>query len=127
MMTSGGLMARTNAEIRAALESHEVRRSERARLRRPIALIDGLINDLEELHLKRVSRVPLSYEGRLLQLRIVLGDSAVPSGDLDKLKARTGVVKIMDQLYEIQDDVRLNPSAQPRPRSRALTRPRSTA
>jgi hypothetical protein len=58
MMTSGGLMARTNAEIRAAQEWHEAQRSERSRLRRPIALIDGLINDLDELNLKQVSRVP---------------------------------------------------------------------
>jgi hypothetical protein len=55
----------------------------------------------------------LSYERRLLQLRILLGDSAVPSGDLEKLKTRTGIIKIIDELYEIQDMLLTPPSVPP--------------
>jgi len=70
-----GLVAQANAEIRAAEAAHQSRKAERQRLRRPIALIDGLINDLELLNLRGGTRVPLAYEPRLLQLRAMLADN----------------------------------------------------
>ena len=70
-----GLVAQANAEIRAAEAAHQWRKAERQRLRRPIALIDGLINDLELLNLRGGTRVPLAYEPRLLQLRAMLADN----------------------------------------------------
>jgi hypothetical protein len=103
LMTAVGLMAQANAEIRAAQERHQVQRAEDWRRGRPIAFIDGLINDLEMLNLKRVSRVPISYENRLGQLRVLLSDTAVASGQLEKLRTRIGIAKLMDALYAIQE------------------------
>lgn len=103
LMTAVGLMAQANAEIRAAQQRHQLERAEHLRRGRPIALIDGLINDLETLNLKRVSRVPLSYESRLRQLRVLLRDTAVPSEQLEKLRTRIGILKPMDELYAIEE------------------------
>ncbi len=103
VMTAVGFMAQANAEIRAAQQRHQLQRAERFRRGRPIAFIDGLINDLETLNLKRVSRVPLSYESRLRQLRVLLSDTVVPSGQLEKLRPRIGIVKLMDEVYAIQE------------------------
>lgn len=103
VMTAVGFMAHANAEIRAAQQRHQLQRAERFRRGRPMAFIDGLINDLETLNLKRVSRVPMSYESRLRQLRVLLSETAVPSGQLEKLRTRIGIVKLMDALYAIQE------------------------
>ena len=102
-MAAVGFMAQANAEIRGAQHRHRLERAERLRRGRPIAYIDGLINDLETLNLKRASRVPSSYESRLRELRLVLADTAVPSGQLEKLRTRIGIVKLMDQAYGIQE------------------------
>ncbi|TMC62963.1 MAG: hypothetical protein E6J16_10605 [Chloroflexota bacterium] len=72
VMTAVGFMAQANAEIRAAQQRHEIDTARRWRLGRPMRVIDELINDLEILNLKRVYRVPLSYESRLFELRVVL-------------------------------------------------------
>jgi hypothetical protein len=103
VITAVGFMAQANTEIHAAQQRHQLQRAERFRRGRPIAFIDGLINDLETLNLKRVSRVPVSYESRLQQLRVLLSDTAVPSGQLEKLRTRIGVVKLMDAVYAIQE------------------------
>jgi hypothetical protein len=103
VVTAVGFMAQANAEIRAARQQHQLQRAERYRRGRPIAFIDGLINDLETLNLKRVSRVPMSYESRLRQLRVLLSETAVPSRQLEKLRTRIGIVKLMDAVYAIQE------------------------
>jgi hypothetical protein len=100
-----GSMARANAEIRAAQQHHEEEKANRLRLGRPIVFIDGLINELEILKLKGGLRVPTAYETRLLQLRVLLADRAVPSAVLEKLRTRILVVNLMDQLYAIQESL----------------------
>jgi len=105
VMRSVGFMAQANAEIRAAQRQHEVDRARRWRLGRPMALIDQLISDLEILNLKRVYRVPISYETRLLQLRVVLDDAGVPPGELEGVRTRIRIVRLMDQLYAIQESL----------------------
>jgi hypothetical protein len=102
-MTTVGFMAQANAEIRAAQRQHEVDRARRWRLGRPMALIDQLISDLEILNLKRVYRVPLSYETRLLQLRVILHDAGGAARALERMRARIRIVRLMDQLYAIQE------------------------
>jgi hypothetical protein len=102
-MTTVGFMAQANAEIRAAQRQHEVDRARRWRLGRPMALIDQLITDLEILNLKRVYRVPLSYEARLLQLRVTLDDAGVSASLLEGVRTRIRIVRLMDQLYAIQE------------------------
>ena len=103
VVTAVGFMAQANAEIRAAQQRHQLQRAERFGRSRPMAFIDGLINDLEMLNLKGVSRVPMSYESRLRQLRVLLSETAVPSGQLEKLRTRIGIVKLMDAVYAIQE------------------------
>jgi len=88
-----GLVAQANAEIRAAEAAHQSRKAERQRLRRPIALIDGLINDLELLNLRGGTRVPLAYEPRLLQLRAMLADN-VSAEQLDNLRGPSAAPEI---------------------------------
>jgi len=97
-----GFVAQANAEIRAAEAAHQYRKAERQRLRRPIALIDGLINDLEVLNLSGAIRVPLSYEPRLLQIRALLR-KAVSVDQLDDLRTRVRPVKLMDNLYTLEE------------------------
>ena|ERR1700682_3433215 len=103
VMSTVGFMAQANAEIRAAQLQHEVDRARRWRLGRPMAQIDALISDLEILNLKRVYRVPLSFETRLLQLRVILDDAGVSASQLDGVRTRIRVVRLMDQLYAIQE------------------------
>ena len=102
---SAGFMAQANAEIRAALRRHRIDTARRWRLGRPMRVIDALINDLEILNLRRVYRVPLSYEVRLLQLRLLLDDAGVPPAELDGLRTRVRIVRLMDQLYAIQESL----------------------
>lgn len=104
-MSTVGFMAQANAEIRAAQRRHEVDAARRRRLGRPMAVIDELINDLEMLNLRRVFRVPLSYESRLCRLRRILDDAGTPSGELEGLRTRIRIVRLMDQLYAIQESL----------------------
>jgi hypothetical protein len=104
-LLSIGFMAQANAEIRAAQRRHEIDTARRWRLGRPMRVIDALINDLEILNLERVYRVPLSYEVRLIQLRELLDDVGVPPGELDGLRTRVRIVRLMDQLFAIQESL----------------------
>jgi hypothetical protein len=97
-----GFVAQANAEIRAADAAHQCRKAERQRLRRPIALIDELINDLEVLNLRGTMRVPLSYEPRVLQIRALLRE-AVSEDQLDALRTRVRPDKLMDTLYTLEE------------------------
>ena len=97
-------MAQANAEIRAAQQRHEIDTARRWRLGRPMRVIDDLINDLEILNLRRVYRVPLSYERRLSEVREVLED-AVPASELEGVRTRIRIVRLMDQLYALQESL----------------------
>lgn len=105
VMSAVGFMAQANAEIRAAQRQHEVDRVRRWRLGRPMALIDQLISDLEILNLKRVYRVPLSYESRLLELRGTLDNAGVSPSQLEGVRTRIRIARLMDQLYAIQESL----------------------
>jgi len=102
---SVGFMAQANAEIRAAQRRHEIDTTQRWRLGRPMRVIDDLINDLEILNLRRVYRIPLSYERRLSRLRELLADAGVPPGELDGLRTRIRIVRLMDRLFAIQESL----------------------
>lgn len=110
LMDGWGLVAQTNAEIRAADAAYKWRRDERERLHRRRAMIDGLINDLELLNLGGAARVPRAYEGQRLELRAVLAN-AVPQEQLDSIRTRVRPVRLMDRLYAIQESL----SAERRP------------
>lgn len=105
VMSAVGFMAQANAEIRAAQQRHEIDTARRWRLGRPMRVIDELINDLEILNLRRVYRVPLSYEGRLTEVREVLEDAGVPLSELEGVRTRIRIVRLMDQLYALQESL----------------------
>jgi hypothetical protein len=105
VMRAVGFMAQANAEIRAAQQRHEIDTARRWRLGRPMRVIDELINDLEILNLKRVYRVPLSYERRLSEVREVLEDAGVPPSELEGVRTRIRIVRLMDQLYALQESL----------------------
>ncbi len=100
-----GFLALANAQIRAAEQQHVIQKRERLLRYRLIALIDELITDVEDLNLESVSRVPGSYENRLVALRAILSHAAIPSNQLGSLRTRIGVIKLMDQLYAVQETV----------------------
>ena len=105
VMNAVGFMAQANAEIRAAQQRHEIDTARRWRLGRPMRVIDELINDLEILNLRRVYRVPLSYERRLSEVREVLEDAGVPPSELEGVRTRIRIVRLMDQLYALQESL----------------------
>jgi hypothetical protein len=105
VMREVGFMAQANAEIRAAQQRHEIDTARRWRLGRPMRVIDELINDLEILNLRRVYRVPLSYERRLSEVREALEDAGVPPSDLEGVRTRIRIVRLMDQLYALQESL----------------------
>ena len=87
----------TNEQILAGIRYRWRSDAERRRMAEPIRLIDGLIADLEELHLTERKRVPPSYEARLIQLTAIL-----PPEVRQELRSRVTIVHLMDRLYEIQ-------------------------
>jgi len=100
-----GLMAQANAEIRAAQRQHQVDTARRWRLGRPMRVIDELINDLEILNLNHIYRIPLSYESRLAQIRVLLDEAGVPPSDLEGVRTRIRIASLMDQLFAIQESL----------------------
>lgn len=105
VMSTVGFMAQANAEIRAAQQRHEIDTARRWRLGRPMRVIDELINDLEILNLRRVYRVPLSYETRLSEVRELLEDAGVSPSELEGVRTRIRIVRLMDQLYALQESL----------------------
>jgi hypothetical protein len=77
--------------------SDRVRRLERDRRRRPVLLIDELVEDLEVLHLMGRRRVPDAYRERVEALRAVL------PADL-RLDVRTGITitHLLDVLFDLR-------------------------
>src|ERR671935_213354 len=63
-----GLLAQTNAYIRDAEQRHRDYKARQDQLRRPVQLIDRLLQELEEMNLKGMKRVPVSYEPRLEEI-----------------------------------------------------------
>ena len=55
-----GLLAQTNATIREAERRQREARARELEVRRPVRLIDGLLQELEELNLKGMKRVPMA-------------------------------------------------------------------
>jgi hypothetical protein len=91
------VLRETNEQILVGIRYRWRSDAERRRVAEPFRLIDGLIADLEDLHLTDRKRVPPSYEARLSQLTAVLA----PEMRLD-LRSRVTIVHLMDRLYEIQ-------------------------
>lgn len=95
-------MSNLDAANREILRHSTVQRRrelERRRVLAPIHAIDGLIAELEELHLLGRKRVPESWDRRLAELMATL-PAAIGAPEM---RARITIVHLMDELYDIQD------------------------
>lgn len=97
-----GMLAQTNVEIREAERRFRARKQEDDRLRRPIVVIDAMLQQLEELNLRGMKRVPLSYEERLRSLVAMVADVCSCGPALEKVKVKIGIPKLMDALFALQ-------------------------
>lgn len=100
-----GLLAQTNATIREAERRAMETRSHREEQRRPILMIDRLLQDLEELNLRGFKRVPLAFEPRLASLAALLRDapSTTVAAASENLKVKIGIGRLMDALFTIEE------------------------
>jgi hypothetical protein len=98
-----GLLAQTNAYIRDAERQSKDLRARQDQLRRPVQLIDRLLQELEELNLKGFKRVPISYEPRLEEILRLVGPVQSLAEDLANIKVKVGISKLMDALFAVEE------------------------
>ena len=98
-----GLLAQTNAYIRDAERQSKDLRARQDQLRRPVQLIDRLLQELEELNLKGFKRVPISYEPRLEEILQLVGPVQSLAEDLANIKVKVGISKLMDALFAVEE------------------------
>jgi hypothetical protein len=101
MMT--GLLAQTNAYIRSAEQQSRALKARQDRLRRPVQMIDRLLQELEELNLKGFKRVPISYEPRLDEILALVGPMGSVPEQLANIKVKVGISKLMDALFAVEE------------------------
>ncbi len=102
----------TNQQIADTLRARMRRESARRQLERPIAEVDRLIAECEELLLIGRKRVPLAMEPRLRRLAADCPSSAV------ELHPGVTIVRLMDELFALQEELlgrRVNRNAYPDP------------
>lgn len=100
-----GLLAQTNAYIREAEQRHRRTKELEHRVRRPITLIDGLLQELEELNLKGQKRVPLAYETRLQEIVELVPSAPGLADAVANLKVKIGIGKLMDALFAVEEEL----------------------
>ncbi len=111
-----GLLAQTNAHIRDAERQYRDLKARQDQLRRPVQLIDRLLQELEELNLKGMKRVPISYEPRLEEILALVGPMRSIGDHLANIKVKVGIAKLMDALFAVEERLfteRHGPSVEP--------------
>ena len=98
-----GLLAQTNAYIRNAERQHMDQKARQDQVRRPVQLIDQLLQELEELNLKGFKRVPMAYEPRLEEILRLVGPVPSLAVDLANIKVKVGISKLMDALFAVEE------------------------
>ena len=98
-----GILAQTNASIRDAERQHRDQKARQDEVRRPVQLIDRLLQELEELNLKGFKRVPMSYEPRLEEILRLVGPVASLAEDVANIKVKVGMTKLMDALFAVEE------------------------
>jgi hypothetical protein len=119
-----GLLAQTNAYIRDAERQSKDLKARQDQVRRPVQLIDQLLQELEELNLKGFKRVPMAYEPRLEEILRLVGPVRSLADDLANIKVKVGISKLMDALFAVEEALfteRHGPAVTPT--SRATTTP----
>src|ERR1700716_1700172 len=98
-----GILAQTNAYIRDAERQHKDQKARQDEVRRPVQLIDRLLQELEELNLKGFKRVPMAYEPRLEEILQLVGPVPSLADDLANIKVKVGITKLMDALFAVEE------------------------
>jgi hypothetical protein len=86
-----------------AEERHRTAKARQDQVRRPIQLIDRLLQELEELNLRGMKRVPMAYEGRLEEILRLVGPIQPISEQLANIKVKVGITKLMDALFAVEE------------------------
>jgi hypothetical protein len=87
--------------IRAIRQADGDRRrklAELRRLRRPVAMVDQILQELEEIHLRGGVKVPAVMITRIEELL-----QALPDECRTEFPLRTTISRVMDHLYAVQD------------------------
>ncbi len=98
-----GLLAQTNAYIRDAEQQHRDLKARQDKVRRPVQLIDRLLQELEEMNLKGMKRVPTSYEPRLEEILALVNPIGSMPDQLANIKVKVGITKLMDALFAVEE------------------------
>ena len=98
-----GLLAQTNAYIRDAERQHRDLKARQDQVRRPVQLIDRLLQELEELNLRGMKRVPVSYEPRLEEILALVAPIQSSPDQLVNIKVKVGIPKLMDALFAVEE------------------------
>jgi hypothetical protein len=99
-----------NRDIRWARRRHILKRLQRWRITSPIQMIDGMLEDVEQMNMQGARRVPISWEPRLELLAANL-----PAGvHADRAELRAGISpnRLMEALFCLQDqllDLKIGP------------------
>ena len=93
-------LADVSQEIARTAEEQRRSRRRTIQLRRLLATVDRLLEELEELHLIGKSRVPLNWAARLEALT-----AALPAGMRRTLRTGVTIVRLMDELFAIQESL----------------------
>ena len=72
-------------------------------MRRPVQLIDRLLQELEELNLKGMKRVPVSYEPHLEEILALIAPIQSNPDQLVNIKVKVGIPKLMDALFAVEE------------------------
>jgi hypothetical protein len=98
-----GLLAQTNAYIRDAEQQHRDLKASQDKVRRPVQLIDRLLQELEEMNLKGMKRVPTSYESRLEEILALVTPITSMPDQVANIKVKVGISKLMDALFAVEE------------------------
>ncbi len=98
-----GLLAQTNAYIRDAEQQHRELKARQDKVRRPVQLIDRLLQELEEMNLKGMKRVPTAYESRLEEILILVSPITPMPDQVANIKVKVGISKLMDALFAVEE------------------------
>jgi hypothetical protein len=98
-----GLLAQTNAYIRDAEQQHRDLKARQDQVRRPIQLIDRLLQELEEMNLKGMKRVPTSYDARLDEILTLVSPITAMPDQVANIKVKVGIAKLMDALFAVEE------------------------
>jgi hypothetical protein len=95
------MLSDANREIRHRIELEEGRRQAAARRAMPLAYIDGLVAELEELNLSGIKDIPADFLAALHHLGDLLPPQAGPP-----VQWPAGVRQALDQCFELQEALR---------------------